>query len=553
MATLPPRRNLGVFCCFHWIILMTLLAERTPFLALQIKRGVGKRGGYNIARGLGLFSRGGSVKVGSSKLRRPGIGLPSDLTKHHPEPLRIPHSSQMRPHFYVKSTPEDDEGVENEEGVEDEEDSEFDISDLMDEEEDDDMEAKDYESYERVSFEKEREESMASEEEDIDDDIDNQMVSSTDLDLIGAQDDIDDSQDLDSLPDEDEDDDIDISEERLEGADEGDDPLESALIDLDEEDKKKKKAEKKEKEAKAAPKPAAKRSTWNKKDIMSDKVDINDPLYGFIPDNHLWRLPEPTTTKEFNRVIQAWADPPHSNLRRCIQVLEAMKREGVEPDRITYNEIIILALKRGRYDKCLYYVREMNSRGIEPDDLTDVATTYIDKVIQTFPEAFNYTNPDTGEVYPLSVEFDKRGWEYLEMEYPWAPVNSPSSRKNMPELWVEPLPPYQQGSYDDNPDNLEEWVNPYYDMDEDNEDLDEDPDYLHLNPNVAEEDLPKWPKPPNFPAANSPEDPENVIDIDYNSRKGEYGAADDWEDWDEWFQKVGRYYPDDDPPYEDQI
>eukprot|EP00954_Amorphochlora_amoebiformis_P016068 1261071-Amorphochlora_amoeboformis.AAC.2 len=75
MATLPPRRNLGVFCCFHWIILMTLLAERTPFLALQIKRGVGKRGGYNIARGLGLFSRGGSVKVGSSKLRRPGIGF----------------------------------------------------------------------------------------------------------------------------------------------------------------------------------------------------------------------------------------------------------------------------------------------------------------------------------------------------------------------------------------------------------------------------------------------------------------------------------------------
>eukprot|EP00954_Amorphochlora_amoebiformis_P016067 1261071-Amorphochlora_amoeboformis.AAC.1 len=71
--------------------------------------------------------------IGSDKASSRAVKNTAFLTVRPQSPLRprtieltFPKYLQicrMRPHFYVKSTPEDDEGVENEEGVEDEEDS----------------------------------------------------------------------------------------------------------------------------------------------------------------------------------------------------------------------------------------------------------------------------------------------------------------------------------------------------------------------------------------------------------------------------------------------
>eukprot|EP00466_Bigelowiella_natans_P004407 jgi/Bigna1/129760/aug1.9_g4468 len=251
------------------------------------------------------------------------------------------------------------------------------------------------------------------------------------------------------------------------------------------------------------PKPKIKpKKSWDKRDVMRDAD--NNPWNDYIPNNHLWRLPDPTTTKVYNYMLE----------------------EGVRPDIVTYNELMILALKLGRMDVTLDYYFKMLDAGIEPDDTTEIATTYIERYVNTFPGQFKAKHKETGEIVPLSQVFDELNQTYLEDTAPFAPSRGPYSRAENPLLWP-PLPDLQD-SYDDSPDLME-----YYDLDEEEEDLDENPEYRPLKiANEGLEETPKYPQPvPNVEALEP-----LIYDVPVVSKKGSPNAVDDWEDWDSWLE-----------------
>uniref|UniRef100_A0A7S2TLA9 Uncharacterized protein n=1 Tax=Lotharella oceanica TaxID=641309 RepID=A0A7S2TLA9_9EUKA len=170
----------------------------------------------------------------------------------------------------------------------------------------------------------------------------------------------------------------------------------------------------------------------------------------------------------------------------------------------------------------------MTHEGVEKDDLTDMCMWYIDSYIQTFPGAFNYTDPDTGETYPLSVEFDKHNITYLEHVYPFAPNKGPYSRAENPDFWPDPPKPAIE-EFGVLPNQLE-----FMDQDEDYKDLDEDPEYAPLRRKEGD------PAPIYRPWPDGIETlPQTiVVDVPYTSRKGNPEYVDQWEDWDDYDEQV---------------